>query len=344
MRPRATQCAPGVNEPRFLARFRRPTAPVRGESPAHAYDVRRIDADCHGTMHSEDQLPNFEVSEFGRSGSAFVFDLVKLDGRGDIPRPFFHRHSYYHILWMTHAIGSHVLDFESYEIKPHSVFFISPGQVHSWTSSVPTTGYAINFSPEFFLQMYPRANDVAEFPFFHIANSDPVLYLSPTQNAELLPMLEELAQEFGDSTRPWRYDVVRSFMLILLTRLRRLHRPRDRESTLPKSYSLTKRFKLMIEQHYLEFESVQAYATALCVTDRRLNEAVKTTVGKTATQLIHERILLEAKRLLTQSELGISEIAYRLNFEDPAYFSRFFKKHVLATPGEFKKKFAAPDR
>lgn len=292
-------------------------------------------------MHSIEELPNFEVSEFGRNEAAFVFDLAKLDERSDIPRPFLHRHSYYHMLWMTNARGQHTLDFETFEIKPNSVFFISPGQVHAWSSSVKPTGYVINFSAEFFLQMYPRMDELAEFPFFHIANADPVLYLSSRTNAELFPLLEEMEKEFNED-RPWRYDIVRSFLLILLTRLRRLHRPRDADTALPKSYSLTKRFKLLIEQRYLEFGSVQDYAALLLVTDRRLNEAVKSTTGKTATQLIHDRILLEAKRLLTQSELGISEIAYRLNFEDPAYFSRFFKKHALLTPGEFKKKFSGP--
>lgn len=292
-------------------------------------------------MQSVENLPNFEVSEFGGDGAAFVFDLARLDGRSDIPRPFLHRHSYYHMLWMTDALGQHTLDFETFEVRPNSVFFISPGQVHAWTSSVPPVGYVINFSTEFFLQMYPRVDELAEFPFFHVANTDPVLYLSPGQNADLLPLLEEIEQEFN-ADRPWRYEIVRSFLLILLTRLRRLHQPRDADSVSPKSYSLTKRFKLLIEQRYLEFASVQDYSALLLVTDRRLNEAVKSTTGKTATQLIHDRVLLEAKRLLTQSELGISEIAYRLNFEDPAYFSRFFKKHALVTPSEFKKNFSGP--
>jgi len=308
---------------------------------------RRLAALCYGfpmtptESHAAEDLPHFDVSEFGRDGPAFVFDLARLDGRDDIPRPFLHRHGYYHLLWMANARGRHVLDFETFEVKPHSVFFISPGQVHAWSSSVPPTGYVLNFSTEFFLQMVPRADQLAEFPFFHIANADPVLYLSPRQAAELLPLLEAMEQEFNDD-QPWRYDIIRSLLLILLTRLRRLHRPHAGEAALPRSYSLAKRFKLLVEQHYLEFGSVQEYAKLLLVTERRLNEAVKSTTGKTSTQLIHDRIVLEAKRLLTQSELGISEIAYRLNFEDPAYFSRFFKKQVHATPGEFKKMFAGP--
>ncbi len=292
-------------------------------------------------MPQAEDVPNFEVSEFSGDESAFVFDLVPLHGRNDIPRPFLHRHSYYHILWMTQASGHHLLDFENFALRPHSVFFVSPGQVHAWTSTIDTEGYAINFSSEFFLQIFSRDDELADFPFFHIANAEPVLYLSEEDHATLAPLLLDIERELRSDER-WRFDIVRALLLILLTRLRRLHRPREDESTLPKSYRLAKRFKLLIEQRYLEFGSVQEYASLLSVTDRRLNEAVKSTTGKTAIQLIHERIVLEAKRLLAQSDLGISEIAFRLNFEDPAYFSRFFKKNVHVTPGEFKKKFSAP--
>lgn len=293
------------------------------------------------SINFPDDTPNFEVSDFGGGADKFVFDLVKLEGRNEIPRPFLHRHSYYHILWMSQARGNHVLDFDNYPIHPHSVFFISPGQIHGWTSEIDASGYAINFSPEFFLQIFPRIEELADFPFFHIANTDPVLYLTPEQHEELFPLLMEIEKEYAGDQR-WRYDVVRSFLQILLTRMRRLHRPHGADSGLPRSYSLTKRFKLLIEEHYLEFGSVQDYAQRLFVTDRKLNEAVKSTTGKTATQLIHERILMEAKRLLAQSELSIAEISYRLNFDDFAYFCRFFKKNVQMTPGEFKKKFSAP--
>lgn len=292
-------------------------------------------------MHTVDDLPNFEVSEFGNDGAAFAFDMVRLVGRSDIPRPFLHRHSYYHMLWMTQARGRHILDFDTFELRPNTVFFISPGQVHAWASSVRATGYVVNFSTEFFLQMYPRADEFNEFPFFHIANSEPVLYLSAEQNAQFMPLLNDMEEEFNGAAQ-WRHDIIRSLLLIVLTRLRRLHQPRSGESILPKSYSISRQFKLLVEQRYREFSSVRDYAAALLVTDRRLNAAVKNTTGRTATQIIHDRLLLEAKRLLTQSELSVSEIAYRLNFDDPAYFSRFFKKRVLLTPVEFKKKFSGP--
>jgi AraC-like DNA-binding protein len=129
---------------------------------------------------------------------------------------------------------------------------------------------------------------------------------------------------------------------MLLTRLRRLQPERTAAEATPRHYGLARRFKLLVEQHYLEAMPVRDFAAALRVTERRLNEAVRQATGKTASALIQERILLEAKRLLTQSELGVSEVCYRLNFDDPAYFSRFFRKHTACSPLEFKKRYAGP--
>lgn len=80
------------------------------------------------------------------------------------------------------------------------------------------------------------------------------------------------------------------------------------------------------------------YAALLHVMERRLSEATKRCTGQTASEIIHERVLLEAKRLLVHSQLSISEVAYRLSIDDPAYFSRFFKKHTGKTPGEYKRR------
>jgi AraC family transcriptional regulator, transcriptional activator of pobA len=276
------------------------------------------------------------VSSF--NADAFLFDLVRLDGRDDVPRPFLHRHGYYHLLWISDARGQHLLDFDTLEVRPHSVFFIAPGQMHAWKSDIAPAGYVLNFSAEFFLQIYPRPEDI---PFFHLDHAHPALYLSAQQHRELLPLVQSIEQEFNGAAA-WRNDAIRAATLMLMTRLRRLQPERAASDAAPRHYHLARRFRLLVEQHYLEAMPVRDFAAALQVTERRLNEAVRQATGKTASALIQERILLEAKRLLTQSELGVSEVCYRLNFEDPAYFSRFFKKHTASSPLEFKKRYAGP--
>ncbi|OWT80451.1 MULTISPECIES: helix-turn-helix domain-containing protein [unclassified Achromobacter] len=285
-------------------------------------------------------FPTFETSDFSGAGT-FYFDLVRLQDRNDIPRGFLHRHNYYHMLWMTRAQGSHLLDFEQFEVRDHAVFFLTPGQVHAWTSKVAPRGYVLNISTEFFARMFPRADDVAKFPFFHLTHGSPALYLTREQHDDMLPLLHQIERETLERDTGC-FDIVRSYLLILLTRLRRLYPVSEPETGAGPSHTLTRRLSLLIEERYLEFSSMGQYADALCVSERQLNDAVKRTVGQTAGQLVQARIALEAKRLLTNTAKGISEIAFQLNFEDPAYFARFFKKHSGSTPGDFRRKYSDP--
>lgn len=291
-------------------------------------------------MSSTSDFPTIEVSDLSGDDDAFYFDLVRLESRPDIPRAFPHRHNYYHLLWMSEADGTHLLDFESFDVRANTVFFVSPGQLHAWQSSVKPRGFIINFSTEFFVQMFPRAEELAQYPFFHLASDAPVLYLDQDQHDALRPLLLEMESEFIGRAEA-RLDIVRAYLLVLLTRLRRLCPPRTVDDASPQSYSLTKRFKLLVDQHYLDFGPLRQYAEHLHVTERQLNDAVKRTLGRTAGQLVQDRLVMEAKRLLSNTDKGVAEIAFHLGFEDHAYFSRFFKKHTQLTPGEFKKRYGA---
>jgi AraC family transcriptional activator of pobA len=99
---------------------------------------------------------------------------------------------------------------------------------------------------------------------------------------------------------------------------------------------LVRRFRQAVERSFRVTTSVPDYARALGVTTSHLNESLRLETGLTAGDLIRERLLLEAKRLLLHSELTIAEIAYELGFEDPSYFSRFVRRELKASPAEFR--------
>jgi AraC-like DNA-binding protein len=100
---------------------------------------------------------------------------------------------------------------------------------------------------------------------------------------------------------------------------------------------IVRQFKSLIDENFVNSTQVTQYADMLYVTPGHLNDLIKTVTGKTAKQIIDERRILEAKRLLFWGEHSVKEIAGRLNFEDDAYFNRFFKKHTGNTPALFQK-------
>jgi AraC family transcriptional activator of pobA len=93
---------------------------------------------------------------------------------------------------------------------------------------------------------------------------------------------------------------------------------------------------IVLEKNFSTISQTAVYARLLKVTERALNEATRQALGYTAAQLIRERVMLEAKRLLLHSEISVAEIADRLGFDDPAYFSRCFKKHTSRSPIDFR--------
>ncbi|MBI3883401.1 MAG: helix-turn-helix transcriptional regulator, partial [Sphingobacteriales bacterium] len=105
------------------------------------------------------------------------------------------------------------------------------------------------------------------------------------------------------------------------------------------SSTLLRSFKKLIDENYKEKKLTKEYAELLYITPNHLNALCKDVTGQSAGEIIRDRVLLEAKRLLVNSNSNISEIANELNFVDNSYFTKFFKKYEGITPETFKKQF-----
>ena len=97
------------------------------------------------------------------------------------------------------------------------------------------------------------------------------------------------------------------------------------------------RYRHLVNEHFLSVSTVTEYAGMLNITPNYLSQIILQTLGTNAKSIIDDRIILEADYLLTYSDLSIKEIGYRLNFDEPTHFTRFFKKHKGVTPGSFRR-------
>ena len=250
-----------------------------------------------------------------------------------------HRHNYYMILAATHGRGRHLVDFRSYDIEPRTICLMSPGQVHAWEKDDQLRGYLIFFTPDFFTLRYNN-NNLLEFPFFNSSHSDPYITIDEENWPRLLTLLHLMLREYEHRSDDF-IKSLRSYLNILLVECSRFYNadyrrrfPADQNTTL-----IVRNFERLIEEHFHEKHHVQEYAEMLVLTPNYLNAVCNKGKGRPAGELIRERIMLEARRLLLHDGSTVAEIGNTLNFTDNSYFGRFFKKYEGISPEKFRKKY-----
>jgi AraC family transcriptional activator of pobA len=283
-------------------------------------------------------IPTFSIAHFGPSVKSVEFDFAPLRHRLAL-LPYPHRHDFYQIVWITHGRGRHVIDSAQYAIRPNTIFFMSPHQVHEFELPADADGYVMNFSEPFFVLTLQNKELLHEIPFYRLRHSTPVVYATAEQALQLVRIVELIEDEYGAGQAGFE-DIIRSYLHVFLMQAGRLVDAEGRFVVSSRAFLLTRRFKALAEQHLLTLNSAKAYAQKLNVTERRLTEATKQATGFTANELIRDRILLEAKRLLVHTDTPVARIATMLQFQDPAYFTRFFRQHAGIAPLEFRRAFA----
>jgi len=267
------------------------------------------------------------------------FDILNLDsplqGRS-YDASNFHRHTFFELFYFTRSGGFHEIDFRKFPITAHSVHFVSPGQIHHLNLK-SAKGYVICFTEEFYsLPGYGLISH--QFPFFGISH-EPLLNLSKKENNILSQQINLLVQAHRD-TQGRGYEIMRSYVNVMLLTLKQIAIMQGRLLPDTDNRKIVSEFRHKVNEMFLKGLSTRDYASLLHVTPNYLNSLCRKEAGKTATQIIHERVLLEAKRLLYSTDLSVKEVSFGLNFESPAYFTRFFKKQTATTPALYREQFA----
>lgn len=245
-----------------------------------------------------------------------------------------HRHSFYHMVLFTKGSGSHSVDFEQFTVRPGSIYFMRPGQVHSWHFAGRPDGYIVNFSAHLFDQVLKEQQYPEQFSFFRGVAAESVLSLPASLYKDSVHLLEQLLSE---SAMPGNTAMICALLMNLFIRIEREQTARSNKAA-ANGQLVLQQFRKLLEVHYTEKRLPRDYAAMLYITPNHLNAVCKDLMGKPAGTLIRDRVLLEAKRLLVNADLQITEIAWQLHFEDNSYFSRFFKKYTGQSPEAFRKR------
>jgi AraC family transcriptional activator of pobA len=210
---------------------------------------------------------------------------------------------------------------------------MTPGQVHHWELSTDAQGYVVFFEADFYLFRYPGPR-LYDYPFF-TSTYPPLLQLGLSDEA-IRPLIERMWSE-DTMPAPQQDEVVRSYLHICLELAARHYNAQVATPDEPRhAQQILREFGQLLNQHFRTQRSVQHYADLLHISPNHLNALCRRQLGKTASTLIQERVLVEAQRLLRHTDATVGQVADTLGFEDASYFGRYFRKHTGQTPGDVK--------
>ena len=258
----------------------------------------------------------------------------QFSGKPDVP----HRHDYYTVLLIKKASGKHVVDYQTYHFGEMQVHFVSPGQVHLVDTPERPEGWVITFSKEFLVKNNIPDKFISNINLFRQYGENPPLQVDADTFEKLARIMVEMEDIFS---RDLYYRTRALGSLLQLFLIHCSNSCNIDTSQLDEDNSgvcILRDFKTSVEKHFMEWHKVSDYASEIPVSSKHLSATVKTLTGKTAKELIQDRLTLEGKRLLLHTGLNVKEIAYKLGFEEPLDFSGFFKKQTGQSPTDFRSK------
>jgi AraC family transcriptional regulator, transcriptional activator of pobA len=289
--------------------------------------------------HSEfmkEIFPHYGIGHFiNEPHNPTAFEITRFEEMGELDIEDPHKHTFYEILWFDEGVSSQIIDYKEYTIEPKTLFFISPNQLHHFEVYRPLRGGSVFFTEDFFLLHHPDKERLFEMTFLDNFYTSP--YLKPDAHTwlEIRQTIDLLIAEKrrADGSQ----SILQSMLNVLLIQIQRSF-DREHKGVLNKKYViLFKKMKNLLDNHYKEGWTAWDYAEKLFITPHHLNVVSQSVTGKTTSELIRARSILEAKRLLTFTDCSVSEIAAELGFFDLSYFAKVFKADTNVAPLAFKK-------
>lgn len=273
------------------------------------------------------EIPSYELRHNNQEVTFAIRSMQEVIEMFGTTRDVPHSHQYYTLIWSQNASGRHIIDYQEYEMKPDDIFFVSPGQVHQIEHTPNPEGWVILFSCDFLSKNYVSDSFITNLNLFSDVGSTPPIHIHPETAFKLNDLVHHIYDIFY-SEDDYKFEKIGAYLkLFLMECAPYAHQPEEKNPQfLQSGGQIVREFKQLLEQHFTDWHKVSDYASKLNISSDYLNNVVKSSIGSNVKELIQKRIILEAKRLGLHTEYSNKEIAYRIGFNEPSHFSRFFKK------------------
>lgn len=267
-------------------------------------------------LDNNGKLVSFNILQFGNKAHNYNFE-----------KP--HRHNFYEILVFNRGGGTHDIDFTTYKAHDYSVHFVAAENVHMMMRSETTSGCILLFSDDFISRQL-----IEQLPF---SKTDPVLKLDEADFIQINQWIENIKSEHINRQPDYEAIIRVNLQALMLYLLRAYHIKYPGEDAKSAKPKLIMQFIKLVKEHYIDHYNVETYAEMLNISVKHLITLCKLHIGKTPLRYIRDYTITEAKKLLFYTQLSVKEIAYQLNFDEPANFSKYFKMATTYTPLEYRR-------
>ncbi len=245
-----------------------------------------------------------------------------------------HRHSFFQILWFKNS-GNHYIDYEAIKHPANTLFLINRNQIHYFCNESSNEGYLFHFNDSFISNLSLEL--LSRFTI-SIFNEIGDAYISLNQlDSKLIENASKfLFAELKEKKENYSQIIIHQFISLLY----QIERIKKNEVSFKvdsnSDFSKIVHFKQIIIENLDKSLNIQEYSNRLGISSKKLTTHTKQYTSLTPANLIKEIKILEAKRMLSSHSISIKEVAYSLGFDQPTYFTKFFKKEVKITPKQFQ--------
>lgn len=273
----------------------------------------------------------------GTDNILFEVDTIQLESSCIANKD--HRSENYQVFFLEKGKGRYQIDFHEFEIDGAGIFCLSPGQVLTVESEKIKVGHRVSFNKEFYcVEAHGKAigcNGV----LFNNTHRATFLQLPPGKIPYFHQLVENMINELQHPGKA-HLEMLETYLRMIFIEVLRLQDvPPPSSSCCDEDVRLAADFIALVEKHFRTMRTVSDYADRLYVAPKSLAKRLKEHGYKTPTEIIRDRIVLEAKRDLRYTQKSIKEIAYDLGFEDAAYFTRYFKKSEQDSPQMYREAY-----
>lgn len=277
----------------------------------------------------------------GWTNDQLFFKLMTIcDYKTENQSEVFHLHDYYSVFWIKTGEVVHATDFVEYTLKGNSILFVPPGIAHRMILDKYCDGVTFIFNEEFIRMNFDSNIPVHQYEIFFNHTFKSMVTLTDDDIPAFEMIVEKLMKEYNRHDKFSRSIILNLLNLFFLEASRIYEQQSQEEEVEPGDApnSSIIEFKSLIDKHYREEKGVAFYAEKLNMQPSCLNNVTRRTTGITAGEMIRNRIITEVKRLLFSTDMSIKEIGIEMGFDDPAYFSRFFKKYTGTSLSDFRER------